>query len=76
MITSESETYVNVVVRAKNLPGEMNHFICMVRRPLFPPFFRRGIGGWMTSIPIHNHTSASGVCQPSDGEGVWTQTSG
>ena len=24
-------------------------------------------------LTIHNHTSASGVCQPSDGEEVWTQ---
>jgi hypothetical protein len=27
----------------------------------------------MIEDTIHNHTSASGVCQPSDGEGVWTQ---
>eukprot|EP00984_Skeletonema_dohrnii_P028229 scaffold18137_cov143-Skeletonema_dohrnii-CCMP3373.AAC.1 len=27
-------------------------------------------------VTIHNHTSASGVCQPSDVKRVWTQTSG
>ena len=38
------------------------------RRLLFPFFF--------FTFTIHNHTSASGVCPPSNREELWTQTSG